>query len=452
MSKMTFGSMTLKVSDLGPDSSVPSILQMKNVQQDHKKIELDEDDGLYVGFGFCENIFPYTNQDLYDRNFIPREMKTVTLENEYLKAVFFPDLGGRMWSLFDKKAGRELLLNTPELAFCNLALRDAWFCGGVEWNVGMVGHTPFTCSPLHMATLKTEDGTPVLRFYEFERIRKATYQIDFWLPDGSERLFVGVRLHNPNNEVVPMYWWSNIAVGEDSKGRVIVPTDQAYSGLRKVKEFQHDGIDITYPVQNPDAVDYFWRTKTAEHKYVCHVGEDGYGLCQASTSRQQGRKLFVWGQGTGADRWQDLLKVSAGNGHYVEIQAGLGQTQYECVPMPPKTTWEWVESYGAIQLTPEIAHGKDYAKASGEATGIVATYDLEEVLKQASHMRQKAETVLQSGSGWGALENEKRRLADDGAVNRILEFDGLDAKQEQWLKLLKEGTLGRHDPNEVPLS
>ena len=67
-------------------------------------------------------------------------------------------------------------------------------------------------------------------------------------------------------------------------------------------------------------------------------------------------------------------------------------------------------------------------------------------------MRQKAETVLQSGSGWGALENEKRRLADDGAVNRILEFDGLDAKQEQWLKLLKEGTLGRHDPNEVPLS
>ena len=64
MSKMTFGSMTLKVSDLGPDSSVPSILQMKNVQQDHKKIELDEDDGLYVGFGFCENIFPYTNQDL----------------------------------------------------------------------------------------------------------------------------------------------------------------------------------------------------------------------------------------------------------------------------------------------------------------------------------------------------------------------------------------------------
>ena len=27
---------------------------------------------------------------------------------------------------------------------CNLALRNAWVSGGVEWNVGIIGHTPFT--------------------------------------------------------------------------------------------------------------------------------------------------------------------------------------------------------------------------------------------------------------------------------------------------------------------
>ncbi|NLL69765.1 MAG: hypothetical protein GX238_01390 [Epulopiscium sp.] len=62
----------------------------------------------------------------------------------------------------------------------NLAFRNAWFSGGIEWNCGVVGHHPYTCSPLFIATLTGDEGTPVLRMYEFERIRCATYQIDFF--------------------------------------------------------------------------------------------------------------------------------------------------------------------------------------------------------------------------------------------------------------------------------
>ena len=67
----------------------------------------------------------------------------------------------------------------------------------------------------------------MLRLYEWERIRQVPFQIDAYLPDGSPVLFVRVRIVNPHDREVPMYWWSNIAVPETAETRVIVPADAA---------------------------------------------------------------------------------------------------------------------------------------------------------------------------------------------------------------------------------
>ena len=39
---------------------------------------------------------------------------------------------------------------------------------------------------------------------------------------------VAVRIVNPNDHAVPMYWWSNIAVPESSDVRVLAPGDAAW--------------------------------------------------------------------------------------------------------------------------------------------------------------------------------------------------------------------------------
>ena len=94
--------------------------------------------------------------------------------------------------------------------YCNLALRNAWFSGGVEWNIGMIGHSPFTCEPLFTARLEAEDGTPILRMYEYERLRGVTYQMDFSLPEGSPLLLCRMRITNLQNKTIPCLLYTSI--------------------------------------------------------------------------------------------------------------------------------------------------------------------------------------------------------------------------------------------------
>ena len=357
---MRIVNVTLPSAHFNGESTLPSLYEMTNVQA-LTRSALDEDDGLFIGYGGLRSLFPYRMQDLYDRAKEPTVYVGIEFENRYLKALFLPALGGRLWSLYDKVAGRELLYRNPVVRPCNLAVRNAWLAGGIEFNCGMIGHHPFTCSQIFAAQTALDDGTPVLRMYEFERIRRCVYQMDFFLPEESRVLLGRMRIVNPNREIVPMYWWTNMAVRENPRARNVIDATVSYNNkggiVGKNPVPVSGGTDITYPSRNPVAIDYFWKIPDAARKFTAYLDENGYGFCQTSTARLQGRKLFVWGQGEGGARWQEFL--TAGEpGRYVEIQAGLAHTQYECLPMPPLTAWEWVEAYGALSADPARVHGE----------------------------------------------------------------------------------------------
>ena len=93
---------------IGEQSSLPGLEGLANMQQNTKAV-LDEDDEIFLGYGFRSNVFPYRPQDVYTREQTERCYRSIVLENEFLRARFLPELGGRLISLTDKASGRDLL-------------------------------------------------------------------------------------------------------------------------------------------------------------------------------------------------------------------------------------------------------------------------------------------------------------------------------------------------------
>ncbi|WP_433236208.1 DUF5107 domain-containing protein [Streptosporangium sp. CA-135522] len=379
-------------------------------------------------YGRPFSLLPYGKRDRYGRDPVERDIPVIVLENEHLRASFLPSLGGRLWSLIDKARERELLYRNPVIQPANLALRDAWFAGGVEWNLGTTGHWALTCDPLHAA--RVEAPVPVLRMYEYERMRGLILQIDAWLPPGSRVLLIDVTLRNPQPHEVPVYWWSNIAVPQTPSTRVLAPASRAehfdYTG--KLTTVPYPGSpDVSYPARWHHAADYFLHLSGTP--WIAAVDGDGYGLLQASTGRLAGRKLFGWGTGPGGSRWQEWL---ARPGHrYLEIQAGLARTQFQHLSMPAGTRWSWTEAYGPLSL--DNAHGS-HDEARTAVAGALATPA--EPGRWADH--PVAET-LHSGSGWGALERRAGALPAIPATP--FPDETLGDEQHAWLALLETGEL-----------
>lgn len=452
--ELRFEPRVMKVSPLGEAAGVPDLIGGKILQND-LKFFVDEEDELYEAYGTRKNSYPYRQYISYTRELKEREVKTAVLENDHLRAVFLPEYGGRLWELTDKEKGKNLLYTNDVIRFSNLAIRNAWFSGGVEWNVGMIGHTPFTVDRLYTAMLENEEGDPVLRMYEYERLRRVEYQMDFWIGKEDRYLNCRMRIVNSGSEVVPMYWWSNMAVPEYPSGRIVVPADEAYTGagekVSKVDIPEVDGVDITQYGNIPAQIDYFFNIPRENPKYVANIDSEGSGLLQFSTWRLQGRKLFCWGHKKGGKRWQEFLSESAGD--YVEIQAGLGKTQYGCIPMPPHSAWEWMEQYGGISLKKEDARlpfEQLRDKVTRYVSGELENTRLEKKLIASKGMAFKKAELIYEGSGYGALENVRRKLAGERPLSEHLEYRSLKAGEMQWADFLETGLFFTRDPEEQP--
>lgn len=450
MSELKITTRSMPAADLGAENPFPPLVgnQELHIAQSVDPSVPDEI-RQNMTYGHVTNILPYAMQDGYNRERKPRDFRAAVLENEFLRATFLLELGGRLWSLFHKPSGRELLSVNPVFQPANLALRNAWFSGGVEWNIGTIGHSPFTCAPLFAARVDGPDGIPVLRMYEWERIRQVTFQIDAWLPDDSPVLFVRVCIRNPHARETPMYWWSNMAVPETPDTRVIVPAESAYrytyDHLDVIPVPKEAGLDYTYATRVTRATDFFFYIPDPSWPWIAALDGNGTGLVQVSTRRLKGRKLFVWGMGGGGRKWQEFLSIPGQS--YLEIQAGLARTQLEHLRMPGDTEWEWLEAYGLLEAKAGQVHGSDWKGAIGAVEAslqelIPRSRLQEELLHSKSFANEPPVEMIQHGSGWGALECLRRAKMDEppfaGAGMPFSEGSLSDA-QSAWLELLKTG-------------
>lgn len=406
-----------------------------------------------AGWNTGARMLPYRVQDRYDRAGRPQTLPAIVLENDRLRATFLPTQGGRLWSLYHKRRERELLARNTVFQPANLAIRNAWFAGGIEWNVGQYGHSALTCAPVFASEIRQADGSPTLRLHEFERTKRLFWQTDLSLPPGSEFLIAHTRVLNAFAEEASMYWWTNIAVPEAPGVRVIAPAAQALFvtprrgfGQATLPQLPSlDGRDGTYAVNASFANEVFMQCEAAPHPFVAALDRAGTGFVEASTARLTVRKLFCWGMHAGGRHWQDFLSPA---GPYIEIQAGLAPTQLHGAVLPPHTAWDWTEVFGYLEADPRAVHSHDWCVATAAVEAALnARMPAAQLARINAGCRAQVDRpairILQPGAGWGALERRRRAARGAPPVPPAFAFPDatLAGEPERWLPLLKGGVL-----------
>ena len=78
--------------------------------------------------------YPYTlRENITGRQTVVR-YKTLELENEHLKLVVLPELGGHLYTCIDKSNGAELFYANKSIRKAQIGYRGAWAAYGIEFN------------------------------------------------------------------------------------------------------------------------------------------------------------------------------------------------------------------------------------------------------------------------------------------------------------------------------
>ncbi|MCW8176878.1 DUF5107 domain-containing protein [Verminephrobacter aporrectodeae] len=417
------------------------------------------------GFAWgADSILPYQVLGEYDRAQAPGEMPVLEFSNGRLTALLAPHLGGRLLSLRDQAADRELLFANPVFQPANLGSLNAWFSGGVEWNGLIPGHTPVSCCAVFAGVVHSARG-PVLRLYEFDRIVEATWQIDLFLPEGQDRLFVHGRIVNADAWEKQAYWWTNMAVPASPGMRVLSPADYAIEHVlpgNQLERFDFPDparFDGSYPGNWTDACSVFFRTETPQPLWIAALDAQGRGLAHVASAQMQGRKFFYFGTGRGGQHWMDFLS-QPGRGHYVEIQSGITPTQNQRFALPAHGELHWTEAYAGVQVAPELVHHSDYQTATrAVAQAVQARVDATDLAEVDAFLRgvsaQAVTERLHAGSAWGMRHEQLTGQALAPGLDFACPLQDQQGPQGQqdpdpWDELLRSGRFSAASLERMP--
>lgn len=452
---------------LGEENPLPVFRNPDHNKQVNYLESVPAEKRVLAGYDAGYRVLPYRMQDNYTRRRRPISFHSVVLENDLLKATFLPELGGRLISLEYKPQQRELLARNPVFQPANLAIRNAWFSGGIEWNCGQYGHALSNCSPVFAAETRSGDGEPGLRIYDFERCKGLFWQVDFRLPPGSPFLIAYCRVINPSLAESSVYWWNNIAVAEKPDVRVLAPSlqviyvdfsheDQSYGYGIMPWLPTTEGRDASYATNFNFASEYFYQCEDVDVPWEAALDGEGKGLIEASTQPLGYRKMFCWGMHAGGRHWQDFLSIPGYP--YLEIQSGMTPTQSNGLIMPANSEKDWLQVFGYFEAEPARVHDSDYARACAYVdTGLKQQMPAERLAMLLDDGRAAAglppHALLATASGWGALELARRATEPNvPPVPASFAFpeQTLTSDQERWLALLNHGEFSDSDPAQLP--
>lgn len=302
-------------------------------------------------------VYPYAMQDDVTDELEEREFRAVVLDNGLLRLTVLPELGGHVLSLRDLVHGREVFFHNVPLKLGLVAMRGAWWAGGIEWNFPHVGHAVTTVSPVAWHVRQESDGSATVFVGAVEHLTRMAWQVALTLRPDDWRLGVRIRLHNRTPFSHRIYFWSNSAVAARDDFRLLLPATRVFSWW-----YGADG-DAPFPIKDGHDLsryasfrggDIFAKDLRADW-FGGYYEELDCGLVhQASRFEVPGRKMFSWGHGGHGRMWAELL--NARGEPYIELQSGRFVHQGLHRILAPGAVESWEESWAPVWGLGGVVH------------------------------------------------------------------------------------------------
>ena len=288
--------------------------------------------------------YPYTlRRNLTDRR-ATRRWRALNLENEYLKCVVLPDLGGHLYSCTDKVNGAQLFYANPSIKYAQIAYRGAWTALGVEFNFP-VSHNWMTASPVDFATATGADGSASVWIGNIDRPYGMSWRVELTLRPGRAVLEQHTTLYNRSDARHRFYWWTNAGVRVWDDSRILYPMRfTAAHGFADVDTWPVNakGVDLSVVGNHKDGpVSRFSYGSREPYMAVYHPRTRAGVVHYSSPVDLPSKKIWSWGSDAAGLDWRRAL--SDDESAYVEIQAGLFRNQETYAFLDPQESIHFSE-------------------------------------------------------------------------------------------------------------
>ncbi len=158
--------------------------------------------------GSSGKVYPYPTVETISDTKKDKEYEAVFLENEYLKVMVLPELGGRIQRAYDKTNDYDFVYYNHVIKPALVGLTGPWICGGIEFNWPQ-HHRPTTYLPVDYTLKEEEDGACSVLLHDVDRMygTKSIAKITLY-PDRAYIEITG-QLYNPTSLPQTFLWWAN---------------------------------------------------------------------------------------------------------------------------------------------------------------------------------------------------------------------------------------------------
>lgn len=283
--------------------------------------------------GSSGKVYPHTVIDkIYDEK-TDREYTAVFLENDFIKVMILPEIGGRIQRATDKTNGYDFIYYNHVIKPALVGLAGPWISGGIEFNWPQ-HHRPSTFDPVDYTYYENPDGSATVAVGEIENMFRTKGMAKISLYPDSSYIEIKAQLYNRTDTEQTFLWWANPAVAVNDYTRSIFPPDVTAvmdHGKRAVSTFPiatgtyykvdySKGVDISRYKNLPVPTSYM----AAKSDYDFVGGYDDKlqaGILHVADHHiSPGKKQWTWGCGDFGKAWDRNLTDS--DGPYVELMTG----------------------------------------------------------------------------------------------------------------------------------